>query len=68
MRYFVNEEIIMPQKIAGVGWLSKTFSKFYLRSDKDKDIIRNVMPNLIYASREKGRTSPHHFKVGALNV
>jgi hypothetical protein len=26
------------------------------------------MPNLIYVSREKSRTSPHHFKAGALNV
>ena len=26
------------------------------------------MPNLIYVSREKSRTAPHHFKAGALNV
>ncbi|KAL0873448.1 hypothetical protein Bca101_023153 [Brassica carinata] len=26
------------------------------------------MPNLIYASREKSRATPHHFKAGALNT
>ena len=26
------------------------------------------MPSLIYVSREKSRTSPHHFKAGALNA
>ncbi|KAL1222566.1 Cellulose synthase-like protein G2 [Cardamine amara subsp. amara] len=27
-----------------------------------------IMPNLIYVSREKNRASPHHFKAGALNT
>jgi hypothetical protein len=27
-----------------------------------------LMPTLIYVSREKSKTSPHHFKAGALNV
>ena len=27
-----------------------------------------VMPNLIYVSREKNGASPHHFKAGALNT
>ncbi|XP_010448628.1 PREDICTED: cellulose synthase-like protein G2 [Camelina sativa] len=27
-----------------------------------------IMPNLIYVSREKSRVSPHHFKAGALNT
>ncbi|GMQ05846.1 hypothetical protein CsSME_00050692 [Camellia sinensis var. sinensis] len=26
------------------------------------------MPNLIYVSRHKSKTSPHHFKAGALNA
>ncbi|GMN31471.1 hypothetical protein TIFTF001_003270 [Ficus carica] len=36
--------------------------------NKNRDITGHVMPNLIYVSREKSRTSPHHFKAGALNV
>ncbi|KAH7864113.1 hypothetical protein Vadar_025945 [Vaccinium darrowii] len=35
---------------------------------KDRDITGQSMPNLIYVSRQKGRTSPHNFKAGALNV
>ncbi|KAJ0239646.1 Cellulose synthase-like protein G3 [Hirschfeldia incana] len=27
-----------------------------------------IMPNLIYVSREKSRATPHHFKAGALNT
>ncbi|XP_035541566.1 cellulose synthase-like protein G3 isoform X2 [Juglans regia] len=46
-----------------------TVIQVLLDSDKDKDMITgHVMPNLIYVSREKSRTSPHHFKAGALNV
>uniref|UniRef100_A0A2N9FEB8 Cellulose synthase-like protein G3 n=1 Tax=Fagus sylvatica TaxID=28930 RepID=A0A2N9FEB8_FAGSY len=45
-----------------------TVIQILLESDKDKDMTGNVMPNLIYVSREKSRTSPHHFKAGALNV
>lgn len=26
------------------------------------------MPNLVYVSREKSKTYPHHFKAGALNA
>ncbi|PRQ16612.1 putative cellulose synthase (UDP-forming) [Rosa chinensis] len=37
-------------------------------SSKDRDITDNVMPNLIYVSREKSRKSEHNFKAGALNV
>ena len=39
-----------------------------LDTSKDRDITGHVMPNLIYVSREKSRTSPHNFKAGALNV
>ncbi|KAG2680821.1 hypothetical protein I3760_11G115900 [Carya illinoinensis] len=45
-----------------------TVIQVILDSDKDRDITGHVMPNLIYVSREKSRTSPHHFKAGALNV
>jgi hypothetical protein len=37
-------------------------------NSKDKDITGDLMPNLIYVSRQKSKTSPHHFKAGALNV
>ncbi|KAL6280626.1 hypothetical protein ACE6H2_017507 [Prunus campanulata] len=39
-----------------------------LDKSKDKDITAHSMPNLIYVSREKRRTSPHQFKAGALNA
>ncbi|XP_050268946.1 cellulose synthase-like protein G3 isoform X2 [Quercus robur] len=39
-----------------------------LDNSKDKDISGHLMPSLIYVSREKSRTSPHHFKAGALNA
>ncbi|OMO79812.1 Cellulose synthase [Corchorus capsularis] len=39
-----------------------------LDKSKDKDITGKFMPNLIYVSRQKSKTSPHHFKAGALNV
>ncbi|KAF8033395.1 hypothetical protein BT93_D2106 [Corymbia citriodora subsp. variegata] len=39
-----------------------------LDSSKDKDMAGNVMPNLIYLSREKSKNVPHHFKAGALNA
>ncbi|CAI9117357.1 OLC1v1018734C1 [Oldenlandia corymbosa var. corymbosa] len=39
-----------------------------LESNKDKDVTGHPMPNLVYVSREKRRTSPHHFKAGALNT
>ncbi|KAL4570637.1 hypothetical protein LXL04_026296 [Taraxacum kok-saghyz] len=34
----------------------------------DNDVLGNVMPNLIYVSREKRKATPHRFKAGALNV
>ncbi|KAM1736610.1 hypothetical protein ACFX12_014951 [Malus domestica] len=39
-----------------------------LDNSKDRDITGHLMSNLIYVSREKSRTSPHHFKAGALNA
>ncbi|XAR55157.1 Cellulose synthase (UDP-forming) [Bertholletia excelsa] len=39
-----------------------------LDSSRDKDVSDQTMPNLIYMSREKSKTSPHHFKAGALNA
>ncbi|KAJ6705399.1 hypothetical protein OIU79_010159 [Salix purpurea] len=37
-------------------------------ASKDKDVDGYLMPNLIYISREKNKSSPHHFKAGALNA
>ncbi|XAR55158.1 Cellulose synthase (UDP-forming) [Bertholletia excelsa] len=39
-----------------------------LDSSRDKDGSDKTMPNLIYLSREKSKTSSHHFKAGALNA
>ncbi|XP_044476558.1 cellulose synthase-like protein G2 [Mangifera indica] len=35
---------------------------------KDRDITGHLLPNLIYVSREKSKTSRHNFKAGALNT
>ncbi|XP_065618115.1 cellulose synthase-like protein G3 isoform X2 [Quercus suber] len=45
-----------------------TIIKVLLESSKNKDITDHLMPNLIYLSREKSKTSSHHFKAGALNA
>ncbi|KAF9602084.1 hypothetical protein IFM89_024851 [Coptis chinensis] len=45
-----------------------TIIQVLLESAKVKDITGHRMPNLVYISREKNKTSPHHFKAGALNV
>ncbi|XP_019054538.1 PREDICTED: cellulose synthase-like protein G3 [Nelumbo nucifera] len=45
-----------------------TIIEVLLDSGKDKDITGNAMPNLVYVSREKSSSWPHHFKAGALNV
>ncbi|KAL5552420.1 hypothetical protein UlMin_002596 [Ulmus minor] len=39
-----------------------------LQSSEDRDIAGNLMPSLVYVSREKSPTSPHNFKAGALNA
>ncbi|KAF5478060.1 hypothetical protein F2P56_004650 [Juglans regia] len=45
-----------------------TVIQVLLESCKNKDATNHLMPNLIYVSREKSKTSPHNFKAGALNV
>ncbi|KAG2680811.1 hypothetical protein I3760_11G115400 [Carya illinoinensis] len=45
-----------------------TVIQVLLESGKNKDVTNHLMPNLIYVSREKSRTSTHNFKAGALNV
>ncbi|KAF5938523.1 hypothetical protein HYC85_022782 [Camellia sinensis] len=45
-----------------------TVIQVLLESGKDKDSRGHAMPNLIYASREKSRSTPHNYKAGALNV
>ncbi|KAH7862201.1 hypothetical protein Vadar_001376 [Vaccinium darrowii] len=45
-----------------------TVIQVLLEKSKDRDITGQSMPNLIYVSRQKSRTSPHHFKAGALNA
>ncbi|XP_010053165.2 LOW QUALITY PROTEIN: cellulose synthase-like protein G3 [Eucalyptus grandis] len=39
-----------------------------LDTSRDRDNAGNVMPNLVYLSREKSKNMPHHFKAGALNA
>ncbi|KAK8618080.1 hypothetical protein V6N13_115955 [Hibiscus sabdariffa] len=39
-----------------------------LDNNHNKDITGHFLPNLIYVSRQKSKTSPHNFKAGALNV
>lgn len=39
-----------------------------LNSNHDLDVVGQSMPNLIYVSRQKSKTTPHHFKAGALNA
>ncbi|KAK4843031.1 hypothetical protein QYF36_003018 [Acer negundo] len=45
-----------------------TVIQVLLESSKDKDIKGNYLPNLVYVSREKSKTSHHYFKAGALNA
>ncbi|KAI5329223.1 hypothetical protein L3X38_028620 [Prunus dulcis] len=45
-----------------------TIIQVLLDNSEDRDIADNSMPNLIYVSREKSRTSHHNFKAGALNA
>ncbi|XVF10377.1 hypothetical protein REPUB_Repub07fG0177600 [Reevesia pubescens] len=45
-----------------------TVIQVILDKSKDKDVSGNFLPNLVYVSRQKSKTSPHHFKAGALNV
>ncbi|KAL5989416.1 hypothetical protein ACLOJK_010307 [Asimina triloba] len=45
-----------------------TVIQVLLESGKDTDVTGQSLPNLVYLSREKSRSSHHHFKAGALNV
>ncbi|KAK9144985.1 hypothetical protein Sjap_004888 [Stephania japonica] len=45
-----------------------TIIEVLLDGSEDRDIVGHKIPNLVYVSREKSKTSPHHFKAGALNV
>ncbi|KAL5718938.1 hypothetical protein ACHQM5_011789 [Ranunculus cassubicifolius] len=45
-----------------------TVIQVLLDSNKSKDIKGHSMPNFVYVSREKNKSSPHHFKAGALNA
>ncbi|KAL5552418.1 hypothetical protein UlMin_002594 [Ulmus minor] len=45
-----------------------TVIQVVLDRSEDKDITGHPMPNLVYVSRQKSTTSPHHYKAGALNV
>uniref|UniRef100_A0A804MG46 Cellulose synthase-like protein H1 n=1 Tax=Zea mays TaxID=4577 RepID=A0A804MG46_MAIZE len=38
------------------------------KSESDEQAAGDGVPSLIYVSREKSRTQPHHFKAGAMNV
>ena len=39
-----------------------------MESATEKDESGNRMPNLVYVSREKKKSTPHNYKAGALNV
>ncbi|XP_052209374.1 cellulose synthase-like protein G3 isoform X5 [Diospyros lotus] len=45
-----------------------TIVQVLLEAREDRDITGQSMPNLVYVSREKSKTSSHHFKAGALNA
>ncbi|XP_057510917.1 cellulose synthase-like protein G3 isoform X2 [Actinidia eriantha] len=51
-----------------IGQDHPTIIQVLLENGRDKDIAGQSMPNLIYVSRQKSKTSPHHFKAGALNA
>ncbi|CAL5442742.1 unnamed protein product [Camellia sinensis] len=74
----VGDEYIAShqQREAFNKWNSQGFTRqdhptviqVLLEIGRDKDITGESMPNLIYVSRHKSKTSPHHFKAGALNA
>ncbi|KAK9050439.1 hypothetical protein SSX86_030591 [Deinandra increscens subsp. villosa] len=45
-----------------------TVIEVLLKSDQDKDVTGDYMPNLVYIAREKNKAIPHHFKAGAINA
>ncbi|KAI7989419.1 Cellulose synthase-like protein G3 [Camellia lanceoleosa] len=74
----VGDEYIsnQQQREAFNKWTSQGFTRqdhptviqVLLETGRDKDITGESMPNLIYVSRHKSKTSLHHFKAGALNA
>ncbi|KAE8727319.1 Cellulose synthase-like protein G3 [Hibiscus syriacus] len=74
----VGEEHITgdEERRAFSKWSSDGFSRqnhpavvqVLLDKNKDKDNTGRCLPNLVYVSRQKSKTSPHHFKAGALNA
>ncbi|XP_035543224.1 cellulose synthase-like protein G3 [Juglans regia] len=74
----VGEEYITNEleRKAFIKWTNHGFTRqdhptviqVLLESCKNKDATNHLMPNLIYVSREKSKTSSHNFKAGALNV
>lgn len=74
----VSDEYISSEEEAEIlrQYLSKDFSrqnhpsviKVLLNSKRDVDDMGEAMPNLVYVSREKSKTTPHNFKAGALNA
>ncbi|KAF8380018.1 hypothetical protein HHK36_027487 [Tetracentron sinense] len=49
------------------GFTRQDHPTVILESCQDKGVAGHEMPNLDYLSKQKSRTSPHHFKAGALN-
>ncbi|KAJ0048492.1 hypothetical protein Pint_14894 [Pistacia integerrima] len=45
-----------------------TVIQVFLENIKDTDITGHLLPNLIYVSRQRSKTSRHNFKAGALNT
>lgn len=45
-----------------------TIIQVLLEIGRDKDCRGQTLPNLVYVSRQKSKTIPHHFKAGALNT
>ncbi|XP_052209370.1 cellulose synthase-like protein G3 isoform X1 [Diospyros lotus] len=71
-----NEFITSEQKRQVFSIWSEEFTRqdhpaivqVLLEAREDRDITGQSMPNLVYLSREKSKTSSHHFKAGALNA
>ncbi|PIN09006.1 Cellulose synthase (UDP-forming) [Handroanthus impetiginosus] len=74
--YIADEYKSSMQKAKAFGKWTKDFTirdhpavvQVISQNSEDKDDAGCSLPNLIYVSRQKSRTIPHHFKAGALNV
>ncbi|XP_031125720.1 cellulose synthase-like protein G2 [Ipomoea triloba] len=70
--YITNEQ----ERLAFENYWTPGFSRQHhptiiqvlLESKEDKDTSGYPMPRLVYISREKSKTSQHHYKGGALNT